>query len=109
MPKIKFIEHIERSGHEQVVDAEIGRSVMQAAVDNRVPGIIADCGGAGSCATCHGYIDPAWFGRVPPADDNELSMLECVIDGADNSRLTCQIKMTAELDNLVVRLPKSQI
>ena len=105
MPKITFIEF---SGAEHVVQEEVGRSLMQAAVDHLVPGIVADCGGSCSCATCHGYIDPAWCELVPVATANELSMLECVLDGAENSRLTCQIRITPELDGLIVRLPKSQ-
>ena len=105
MPKITFIEF---SGKEHVVHDEVGRSLMQAAVDHLVPGIVADCGGSCSCATCHGYIDAAWGDRVPAAGPNEQSMLECVLDGADNSRLTCQIKITPELDGLIVRIPKSQ-
>lgn len=105
MPKITFIEF---NGTEHVVQEEVGRSLMQAAVDHLVPGIVADCGGSCSCATCHGYIDTAWASQLPATDDNEKSMLECVLDGADNSRLTCQIRITPELDGLIIRLPKSQ-
>lgn len=105
MPKITFVEF---NGTEHAVEEEVGRSLMQAALDHMVPGIVADCGGSCSCATCHGYIDPTWVSRVPPPEATELSMLECVLDGAENSRLTCQIKITPGLDGLVVRLPKSQ-
>jgi 2Fe-2S ferredoxin len=105
MPKIIFIEH---NGKQHNVQEEVGRSLMQAAVDHLVPGIVADCGGSCSCATCHGYVDSEWVDRVPAADANEQSMLECVLDGTDNSRLTCQIKITPEMDGLIVRLPKSQ-
>lgn len=105
MPQITFIEF---SGTTHVVQEDVGRSLMQAALNHMVPGIVADCGGSCSCATCHGYIDPEWVDRVPPANATETSMLECVLDGADNSRLTCQITITPELDGLVVRLPKSQ-
>jgi 2Fe-2S ferredoxin len=105
MPTITFIEF---NGTPHVVEAEVGRSLMQAAQDHLVPGIVADCGGCCSCATCHGYIDAAWLSRVPVADANEQSMLECVLDGADNSRLTCQIKITPALDGVVVRLPQAQ-
>src|SRR5690606_36213785 len=84
MPKITFIEH---DGTSHTVEAETGRSVMQAAVDNLVPGIVADCGGACSCATCHGYIDPAWLARLPEARADERSMLEGLLECQYNSRL----------------------
>ncbi|MFP6850474.1 MAG: 2Fe-2S iron-sulfur cluster-binding protein [Pseudomonas sp.] len=105
MPKITFIEY---NGTQHVVEEAAGRSLMQAALDNLVPGIVADCGGSCSCATCHAYIDPTWIPQVPPADATELSMLECVLDPEENSRLTCQVKITPEMDGLLVRLPKSQ-
>lgn len=105
MPSITFIAH---DGSAQQVDAAPGLSLMQAAVEANVNGIIGDCGGACACATCHCYVDEAWLGKVPPAESNEAAMLDCVIDPAGNSRLSCQIKVTAELDGLVVRLPASQ-
>lgn len=105
MPRITFIEH---DGSRKEVLTEVGQSVMQAAVSNMVPGIIADCGGACSCATCHGYIDEPWIDRVPAASDDENAMLECAMHREDNSRLTCQINITPELDGLVIRLPRSQ-
>lgn len=106
MPKITFIEH---NGTEHEVTATVGKSLMQAAVDNMVPGIIGDCGGFCNCATCHGYIDPAWTARLPAANSNESEMVGYAIDARDNSRLTCQVQVTEELDGLVVRLPKSQM
>ncbi|WP_428310620.1 2Fe-2S iron-sulfur cluster-binding protein [Hydrocarboniphaga sp.] len=105
MPKILFIEH---SGKQHLIDAEAGKSVMQNAVDRMVPGIIGDCGGACSCATCHGYIDPAWANKVEPRNDGEDAMLDGALHTEANSRLTCQITMTEALDGLVVRLPVSQ-
>lgn len=106
MPKIVFIEH---DGTEHAVEANPGSSVMRAAVDNAVPGIVADCGGCCSCATCHGYVDPAWLSKVPPPSAEEASMLEGALQVLENSRLTCQIPMSDELDGIVVRLPASQI
>ena len=106
MTKIVFIEH---GGKRTEVDAADGTSVMQAALDNNVRGILADCGGACSCATCHGYIGPEWADRVPPPADDEKAMLECAVHETAQSRLTCQIKLTPELDGLVVRLPVSQL
>ncbi|MCK8683304.1 2Fe-2S iron-sulfur cluster-binding protein [Pseudomonas umsongensis] len=81
---------------------------MQAAIDNSVPGILGDCGGSCACATCHCYLDPAWSQHLPAADENEQGLLEVVLDPREESRLTCQIVMHAELDGLIVRLPESQ-
>jgi 2Fe-2S ferredoxin len=106
MPKIVFIEH---DGTEHSVEAAVGRSVMQAATDNFVPGIIADCGGCCSCATCHGFVDGHWLSKIPAAQADEKSLLEGLLETQENSRLTCQIEITPSLDGLVVRLPKSQL
>jgi ferredoxin, 2Fe-2S len=105
MTRITYIEH---NGTEHVVEAEEGQSVMQAAVENLVPGIVGDCGGCCSCATCHGYVDPAWADKLPPKSDDEAMMLDGALEVQPESRLTCQIKVHAGLDGLVVRLPKSQ-
>lgn len=105
MPRIIYIEH---DGTEHPVEAPAGKSVMQAAVENLVPGIVGDCGGVCSCATCHGYIDAAWQDKVSPMNANEEGILEGVMRTQANSRLTCQITATEELDGLVVRLPVSQ-
>jgi len=105
MPKITYIEH---SGKEHVVDAPVGQTVMEAAVKHAVPGIDADCGGACACATCHVYVDPEWLPKTGEQNSMEQSMLDFANDVEDNSRLSCQIKVSAELDGLVVRLPKSQ-
>ena len=106
MPTIKFIE---QNGTEHVVHADVGQSIMQAAVNNQIPGILADCGGSCSCATCHAYIEDAWNGHMPAADQDELDMLSCALDVLPSSRLTCQIHVTPELDGLVIRLPAAQI
>lgn len=103
------ITYISFSGEEQAVEAENGKSVMQTALDNNVRGIIGDCGGACSCATCHVYVDPQWLSKLPPVGDMEEVLLEEVCDPQDNSRLSCQIKITDELDGLVVRLPEKQV
>ncbi len=105
MPKITFIEH---NGREYVVDAPVGQSVMEAAVKNSVRGIDADCGGACACATCHVYVDPAWIDRLNAAENMERSMLDFAIDVKENSRLSCQINVTDELDGLIVRMPENQ-
>lgn len=105
MPKITFVE---ANGAQHVVQVPVGGTVMDAAKDNLIPGIVADCGGACSCATCHGYVDAAWLDRMPAADETEKSMLQCALEPRDTSRLTCQIFMTDELDGLVVEIPASQ-
>ena len=105
MTRIIFIEH---NGTERSVDAEPGSSVMQAAVENGIPGIDADCGGSCSCATCHVYVDSAWLDAVGPPNDNEDAMLSVSNDRQANSRLSCQIKITASLDGLVVSTPEFQ-
>ena len=105
MPKIKFIE---QDGTEHVVDVAIGWSVMEGAVKNRVPGIDADCGGACACATCQVYVDPAWTAALPPKQEMEEAMLDFAVDAKPSSRLSCQIRVTSDLDGLIVRLPKSQ-
>ena len=106
MTRILFIRP---DGHEVAVDARPGQSVMQAATGAMVPGITADCGGACTCATCHGYVDEAWIGRVPPASEEEAEMIDAgCLDARPNSRLTCQIKVNEQLDGLVIRLPPSQ-
>jgi 2Fe-2S ferredoxin len=105
MAKITYIEH---AGNEHVVDAPEGQSVMEVAVKHAIPGIDADCGGACACATCHVYIDPAWRSAVGQPSEMEQSMLDFANGVAENSRLSCQIKISAALDGLVVRLPESQ-
>jgi ferredoxin, 2Fe-2S len=105
MPKITYIE---ASGKEHVIDVPAGQTVMEGAVKHNVPGIDADCGGACACATCHVYVDEAWMGKTGESSGMEQSMLDFANEVEANSRLSCQIKVTAELDGLVVRLPKSQ-
>ena len=105
MAKITFIE---ADGKEYQVEAQEGQSVMQAAMDNLVPGIVAECGGFASCATCHGYVEEAWTTKLPPPDAGEEGMISCAFHVRPNSRLTCQLKVTPALDGLVVRLPASQ-
>ncbi|MCL5778008.1 2Fe-2S iron-sulfur cluster-binding protein [Limibaculum sp. FT325] len=106
MPKITYIEH---NGTEHVVDVAEGLTVMEGAVTNNIPGIDADCGGACACSTCHVYVDPTWVDRLPPREDMESDMLDFAFEPKSNSRLTCQIKVTAELEGLVVTMPEKQI
>jgi 2Fe-2S ferredoxin len=106
MPKITYIEH---NGTEHTVEVAEGLTVMEGAVSNNIPGIDADCGGACACSTCHVYVDPAWAGRLPEKEDMESDMLDFAYEPQETSRLTCQIKVTADIDGLVVRMPEKQI
>ena len=103
------ITYIAFDGSRTEVEAASGVSVMQAAVKNNVPGIVAECGGACVCATCHVKVAPEWLGKLPQPQQSEKDMLEFAIDPADNSRLSCQIKLTDELDGLVVHTPETQV
>lgn len=105
MAKITYIEF---SGTERVLELEPGTSLMQGAVDNGVQGIIGDCGGNCSCATCHVYVDEAWLGRLKAGKESEAMLLEEVFEVRANSRLACQLTVTDELDGLVVRVPERQ-
>ena len=107
MPKVTYIEH---NGSEHVMQVPIGKTVMQGAVENNVPGIDADCGGECACATCHVYIDAAWLGVVglPKPGSQEASMLSFAALAQPNSRLSCQIEVSEALDGLIVRLPEGQ-
>ena len=106
MAKITYIEH---NGTEHVVEAENGISVMEAAIKNMVPGIDADCGGACACATCHVYVDEGWTDKVGKREAMEESMLDFAAEPKDNSRLSCQLKVSDALDGLVVQMPEKQI
>jgi len=105
MAKITFIDN---TGAEKTVEAESGMTVMEAAIRNSIAGIDADCGGACACATCHVYVDDAWMEKVGKAQSMEEDMLDFAFDVRENSRLSCQIKVTDELDGLLVRTPAKQ-
>lgn len=105
MARITYIEH---DGSQVTVDAEPGLSIMKAAVNNGVAGIAADCGGNCACGTCRVYVDEAWQARLPEARDGEREMIEYSGDANPGVRLSCQIRVTDELDGLVLRLPRNQ-
>ncbi len=105
MPKITFVEH---SGTEHTVDGEVGATVMEAAIKNMVPGIEAECGGACACATCHVYVDEEWAAVTGEPEPMEEDMLDFAFDVRPTSRLSCQIKVTNELDGLRVTVPEQQ-
>ena len=105
LPKIHFLDF---GGREHAIEVPPGTSVMQAAVENNVPGIDGDCGGACACATCHVYVDPAWQERTGGRTTAEDELLNFAATVQDNSRLACQIRMSDALDGLRVQLPESQ-
>lgn len=104
-----MVTYIEPNGNEQQIDVPEGWSLMQAAMSNGVDGIEGECGGSCACATCHCYVDEAWRERLPAAADNELAMLDNVAaERQPGSRLACQIKASAGLEGLLIRLPATQ-
>jgi 2Fe-2S ferredoxin len=105
MPKITFID---AAGTSRTVDAEVGSTVMEAALKNGVPGVEAECGGACACATCHVYVEEEWRQRTGEPSPMEEDMLDFGFDVRSNSRLSCQIKVSDDLDGLVVHTPERQ-
>ena len=102
------ITYIEKSGATKTVDVENGLSVMEGAIQNNIPGIDADCGGSMACATCHVYVEEKWFDKVPKAEEAEVDMIDMAFEPKTNSRLSCQIIVSDELDGLVVTTPEKQ-
>ncbi|MCC6203316.1 MAG: 2Fe-2S iron-sulfur cluster binding domain-containing protein [Gammaproteobacteria bacterium] len=103
------IIYVECNGTEHSIEVPEGWNLMDGAVRNDVPGILGECGGSCACATCHLFVDPAWFDRLPAPELMERDLLECTAaDRQANSRLGCQVKVTAALDGMVVRLPDRQ-
>ena len=105
MPKITYIEH---SGKSHTIEVAIDLTVMEGAVQNNIPGIDADCGGACACATCHVYVDKQWFDKLPKIESSEEDMLDVAYEPNQFSRLGCQITITDDLDGLVVKMPLKQ-
>lgn len=101
---------VSASGERRALDVPKGTSVMQAAVQNGVDGIVGECGGSAMCATCHCHVDPAFADRLPPMQDIEEAMLDCAASPIDGrSRLGCQIELDDSLDGIVIHLPESQV
>jgi 2Fe-2S ferredoxin len=106
MPKVTYVA---ADGSRKEVDVPVGTTVMAAALRNGVDGIVAECGGVCMCSTCHVFVDENFVDRLPPADDTEEAVLEiAAIERQVNSRLSCQIKVTEDLEGLIVRLPERQ-
>ena len=105
MPKITYIDYQDNS---KTIEVENGLTVMEGAIQNDIPGIDADCGGSMACATCHVYVEEKWFDKIPKAEEAEVDMIDMAIEPKKNSRLSCQIIVSDELDGLTVMTPKKQ-
>ena len=105
MTKITYITH-DNETHE--IDVQNGLTVMEGAVQNDIPGIDADCGGGMACATCHVYVKDGWLDKLPQKEDGEEDMLDMAFEPKKNSRLSCQITVSDELDGLIVTTPTKQ-
>ncbi|MBE1204169.1 2Fe-2S iron-sulfur cluster-binding protein [Aminobacter carboxidus] len=102
------VTFVDADGQARELTANEGQSVMSVAVANGIDQILAECGGSCACGTCHCYVDETWTERLPAPDDSEQGMIECLMSPTERSRLSCQLKMTAALDGLVVHLPREQ-
>ena len=105
MPKIIYVTHDDQT---HTVEVQNGLTVMEGAVQNDIPGIDADCGGGMACATCNVYVKDDWFDKIPPKEDGEEDMLDMAFEPKKNSRLSCQIIISEELDGLTVNIPSKQ-
>ena len=105
MSKVTYIEH---DGKSHSIDVQNGLTVMEGAIQNNIPGIDADCGGSMACATCHVYVKEDWFNKLPKKEDGEEDMLDMAFEPKKNSRLSCQIIISDELDGLIVNIPSKQ-
>ena len=105
MAKITYIEH---SGKSHTIEVQNGLTVMEAAVQNNISGIDADCGGSMACATCHVYVKEEWFNKLPKKEDGEEDMLDMAYEPRKFSRLSCQLIVSDELEGLVINLPAKQ-
>ena len=105
MPKVTYKDF---KGNSKTIVVENGLSVMEGAIQNDISGIDADCGGSMACATCHVYVEEKWFEKIPKAEDAEVDMIDMAFEPKKNSRLSCQIIVSEELDGLVVTTPSKQ-
>tara|TARA_B000000609_G_C23854972_1_gene179968 strand:+ start:49 stop:369 length:321 start_codon:yes stop_codon:yes gene_type:complete len=105
MPKITYNDF---QGNSKTIEVDNGLSVMEGAIQKDIPGIDADCGGSMACATCHVYVEDKWFDKIPKAEDAENDMIDMAFEPKKNSRLSCQIIVSDELDGLEVTTPKKQ-
>ena len=102
------ITYIDNAGNSKTIDVENGLTVMEGAIQNNIPGIDADCGGGMACATCHVYVKEEWFNKLPKPEEGEEDMIDVAHEPKKNSRLSCQILVSDEIDGLVVTTPAKQ-
>ena len=102
------ITYKDAQGISKTIEVDNGLSVMEGAIQNEITGIDADCGGSMACATCHVYVDEKWFDKIPKAEDAEVDMIDMAFEPKKNSRLSCQIIVSDELDGLEVTTPEKQ-
>ena len=102
------ITYKDLQGNSKTIDVENGLSVMEGAIQKDIPGIDADCGGGMACATCHVYVEEKWFDKLPKAEDAEVDMIDMAHEPKKNSRLSCQLIVTDELEGLIVTTPEKQ-
>ena len=105
MPKITYKD---KDGVSKIIEVEKGLSVMEGAIQNDIPGIDADCGGAMACATCHVYVEEKWLDKLPKVEDAEVDMIDMAHEPKKNSKLSCQLIVTDELEGLIVTMPEKQ-
>ena len=105
MPKITYKDY---QGNSKTIEVENGLSVMEGAIQKDIPGIDADCGGSMACATCHVYVGDKWFDKIPKAEDAEIDMIDMAFEPKKNSRLSCQIIVSKDLEGLIVTTPEKQ-
>ena len=105
MPKITYKDN---QGNSKTIEVEKGLSVMEGAIQNNIPGIDADCGGSMACATCHVYVEEKWLNKLPNAEEGEVDMIDMAFEPKKNSRLSCQLIITDEMDGLEVTTPEKQ-
>jgi 2Fe-2S ferredoxin len=105
MPKITYKD---QKGNSKTIEVNNGLTVMEGAVQNNITGIDADCGGSMACATCHVYVEESWFNKLPDPEDAEKDMIDMAYEPKKNSRLSCQIIVSDEIDGLTVKTPEKQ-
>ena len=105
MPKITYTD---KQGNSKTIDVDSGLTVMEGAIQNDIPGIDADCGGSMACATCHVYVEEKWLNKLLKAEEAEVDMIDMAYEPKKNSRLSCQLIVSDELDGLIVTTPEKQ-
>ena len=105
MPKITYVDNL---GNSKTINVDNGLTVMEGAIQNDIPGIDADCGGSMACATCHVYVEDKWFNKIKKAEEAEVDMIDMAYEPKKNSRLSCQLIVSDELDGLTVTTPEKQ-